>query len=61
MKDEVILRILARESPKSELWLQRYGKKNFRDLFVIFEKWPGIYLEIFLDFGVQFGNLWTMA
>jgi hypothetical protein len=49
MKEEVILRILAQESPKSELRLQRYGEKNFRDLFVISRKWLGVFLEIFLN------------
>jgi hypothetical protein len=28
--------------------LQRYGEKKFRDLFVISEKWLGVFLEIFL-------------
>jgi hypothetical protein len=28
--------------------LQRYGEKNFRDLFVISGKWLGVFLEIFL-------------
>jgi hypothetical protein len=36
MKREVILRILAQESLKSELRLRRYGEKNFRDLLVIY-------------------------
>jgi hypothetical protein len=49
MKDKMILRILAQESLKSELWLQRYGDKSFRDLFGISGKWLGPYLEIFLD------------
>jgi hypothetical protein len=47
MKEQKILRILAQESPKSELRLQRYGKKNFRDLFVTSRKWLGVYLELF--------------
>jgi hypothetical protein len=47
---KMIVRILAQESPKSELRLQGYGEKNFRDLFVISRKWLGLYLEIFLDF-----------
>jgi hypothetical protein len=56
-KDEVILRNLARESLKSKLRLQRYGEKNFRDLFIISEKWLGLNLEIFLDSRVPFANL----
>jgi hypothetical protein len=32
-------------------------QKKFRDLFVIFGKWLGLNLEIFLDFRVPFGNL----
>jgi hypothetical protein len=39
----------VQESPKSELRLQRYGEKNFGYLFVISEKWLGLYLELFLD------------
>jgi hypothetical protein len=49
MKEEVILRILAQESLKSELRLQRYGERNFGDLFVISKKWLALYLELFLD------------
>jgi hypothetical protein len=48
MKEGVISRILAKESLNLELWLQRYGEKNFRDLFVISRKWLGLFLEIFL-------------
>jgi hypothetical protein len=32
---------------KSELRLQRYGKKKFGDLFEISGKWLGVYLELF--------------
>jgi hypothetical protein len=39
---------LAQESPQSELQLQRYGEKNFRDLFVFSRKWLGVDLELFL-------------
>jgi hypothetical protein len=31
VKDEVILRILAQESMKSKLRLQRYGEKKFQE------------------------------
>jgi hypothetical protein len=56
-KEEVILRILVQESLKSELWLRRYGEKNFRDLFVISGKWLGVFLEIFLNSRVPVGIL----
>jgi hypothetical protein len=36
----------VQESLKSELWLQRYDKRNFGDLFVISGKWLGLYLEL---------------
>jgi hypothetical protein len=58
IKEEVILRILAEESLKSELRLRRYGKKKFRDLFVISRKWLGVFLnsrvpvEILVDCGL---------
>jgi hypothetical protein len=56
-KERTILRILAQESPKSELQLQRYGEKNFGDLLVISRKWLGVYLEIFLKPRGLLGNL----
>jgi hypothetical protein len=31
-------------------------QKEFQGLFVIFGKWLGLNLEIFLDFRVSFGN-----
>jgi hypothetical protein len=49
MKEEVILRILVQESPKSELRLQRYGEKKLRDLSVISGKWLRVFLEISWD------------
>jgi hypothetical protein len=48
MKEEVIPRVLAKESLNLELHMQRYSEKNFRDLFVISGKWLGVFLEIFL-------------
>jgi hypothetical protein len=59
MIDKMIVRILLQESLKSELRLQGFGEKNFKDQLVIFGKWIGLYLEIFLDFRVLFGSLWT--
>jgi hypothetical protein len=53
----VILRILAQESLDLELRLQRYGEKNFKDLFVISGKCLGIFLEIFLNSRVPVGIL----
>jgi hypothetical protein len=47
MKEGVIPRVLAKESLDLVLQLQRYGKKKFRDLFVISGKWLGVFLEIF--------------
>jgi hypothetical protein len=52
---------LAQESPKSELWLQRYGEKNFGDLFAISRKWLGVYLEIFSKTRGLSENLWKKA
>jgi hypothetical protein len=56
-KEGVILRILAQESLKSMLRLRRYGEKNFRDLFIISEKWLGVFLEIFLNSRIPVGIL----
>jgi hypothetical protein len=47
MKEEVILRILAQESPKSELRLRIYGEKKLQGFSVISEKWLGVFLKIF--------------
>jgi hypothetical protein len=48
MKEGVIPRVLMKESLNLELRLQRYDQKKFRDLFLIFGKWLGVFLEIFL-------------
>jgi hypothetical protein len=48
MKDEVIPGALVKESLNLELRLQRYDEKRFRDRFVIFRKWLGAFLELFL-------------
>jgi hypothetical protein len=61
MKDKMVLRILAQESPKLKLQLKRYGKKNFWDASIIFGKWLGLYLEIHLDSRSLFGSFWTAA
>jgi hypothetical protein len=50
MKEEVILRILAQESPKSELWLQRYGEMKFWGPFCNFWKVARVNLELFFKF-----------
>jgi hypothetical protein len=62
MKEKVILRILAQESPTSEFRLRRYGEKKLLGHFVIFGKWLGLnwnlflktrgLLEIFEDYGL---------
>jgi hypothetical protein len=57
MKDEVIMRILAQQSSKSELRLKRYGEKSFRDLFIFSRKCLGLYLKILSDSRGLFGIL----
>jgi hypothetical protein len=49
MKEDVILRILAQESPKSELRLQRYDEKKLRGPICNFWKWLGLISNYFLN------------
>jgi hypothetical protein len=49
MKEEVILIILAQESPKSELWLQRYGEKKLQGPFWNFWKVARAKLEFIFE------------
>jgi hypothetical protein len=45
------------ESPKSELLLERYGEKSFRDLCLNSRKWLWLYFKIFLDSRVSVGKM----
>jgi hypothetical protein len=45
MKEEVILRILVQESPKSELLLQRYGLWKVLGAKRSFQKGSGVFLK----------------
>jgi hypothetical protein len=45
-EEEVILRILAKESLNLELRLQRYGENKLYGPIYNFWKWLGLYLEL---------------
>jgi hypothetical protein len=59
MKEEVILRILVKESLNLELQLQRYDKKKLLGPIYNFWKWLGVYLELFLKSEGLALNVWT--
>jgi hypothetical protein len=50
MKEEMIMRILVQESQKSELRLQRYGKKKLWGPFRNFWKVARVNLGLFFKF-----------
>jgi hypothetical protein len=58
-KEEVILSILVKESLNLEIQLRRYDEKNFRDLFVISEKWLGLIWNYFLNSRGLHEDWWT--
>jgi hypothetical protein len=61
MKEEVTLRILAQELPKSELRLRRYGEKNLRGPFCNFWKVARVNLELIFKFQGSEYKIWTMS
>jgi hypothetical protein len=59
MKEKVIQRILAQESPKSELLLQRYGEKKLLGRICNFWKVARVNLELFTKNRGLLEILWT--
>jgi hypothetical protein len=56
MKEDVVLRILVRESQKSDLWLKRYGYLKFQGPNCNFGKCLGQILKSFSNSRGLFGK-----